>query len=76
MTMKQPNKQYETHTTIKLHGETIPMTILAGVLLDLANPSKYSKIKDWLSILSLLKCIFCCCLIEISQLSIHKQGQV
>ena len=31
-TTKLTNKQYETHTTIKLHGETIPMTILAGLL--------------------------------------------
>ena len=42
--MKLPNKQYETHRTIKLHGETIPMTILAGTLLDLASPSKFGKI--------------------------------
>ena len=42
--MKLPNKQYETHTTIKLHGKTIPMTILAGLLLDLASPSKFDKI--------------------------------
>ena len=41
---KLPNKQYETHTTIKLHGETVPMTILAGLLLDLASPSKFDKI--------------------------------
>ena len=43
-TTKLPNKQYETHTTIKFHGETIPMTILAGILLDLASPSKLSRI--------------------------------
>ena len=42
--MKLPNKQYETHTTIKLHGETIHMTILPGLLLDLASPSKFGKI--------------------------------
>ena len=39
MTTKLPNKQYEIHTTIKLHGETIPMTILAELLQDLASPS-------------------------------------
>ena len=44
MMMKLPNKQYKTQTTIKLHGETIPMTILAGLLLDLASPSKFDKI--------------------------------
>ena len=43
-TMKLPNKQYKTHTTIKLQGETIPMTILAGLLLDLASPSNFDKI--------------------------------
>ena len=41
--MKLPNKQYETHTTIKIHGETIPMTILAGLVLDLASASKLDK---------------------------------
>ena len=44
MITKLPNKQYETHTTVKLHGETVPMTILAGILLDLASPSKFGKI--------------------------------
>ena len=44
MMTKLPNKQYELHTTIKLHGETVPMTILAGLLLDLASPSKFGKI--------------------------------
>ena len=42
-TTKLTNKQYETHTTIKLHGETIPMTILAGLLLDHASPSKLTR---------------------------------
>ena len=41
---KLPNKQYETHTTIKLHGETVAMTILAGLLIDVASPSKFDKI--------------------------------
>ena len=44
MMIKLPNKQYETQTTIKLHVETIPMTIMAGLLLDLASPSKFGKI--------------------------------
>ena len=44
-TMTQlPKKQYKTLTTIKLHGETIVMTILAGLLLDLASPNKFDKI--------------------------------
>ena len=42
--MKLPHKHYKTHTTIELHGETIPMTILAGLLLDLVSPSKVDKI--------------------------------
>ena len=42
--MKLPNKQYETHTTIKFHGETVPMSILPGLLLDHASPSKFGKI--------------------------------
>ena len=44
MMTKLPNKHYKTHTTIKLHGETVPMTILAGLLLDLVSPSKFDKI--------------------------------
>ena len=44
MMMKLPNKHYKTHTTIKLHGETVPMTILAGLLLDPASPSTFDKI--------------------------------
>ena len=44
MMMKLPNKHYETNITIKLHGETVPMTILAGLLLDLVSPSKFDKI--------------------------------
>ena len=43
MITKLPNKHYGTHTTIKLHGETVPMTMLAGLLLDLVSPSKYNK---------------------------------
>ena len=44
MMTKLPNKQYKTHTAIKLHGETIAMTIMVGLLLDLASPSKFDKI--------------------------------
>ena len=44
MMMKLPTKHYEMHTTIKLHGETIPIKILAGLLLDLVSPSKFDKI--------------------------------
>ena len=40
--MKLPNKHYKTHTTIKLHGETVPMTIVAG-LLDLASPANLAR---------------------------------
>ena len=36
---KLPIKQYKTHTTIKLHGETIPTMILARSLQDLPSPS-------------------------------------
>ena len=44
MMTKLPNKQYNTHTTIKLRGEAISMTILAGVLLDLASSTKFGNI--------------------------------
>ena len=44
MMMKLPNKHYKTHTTIRLYGDTVPMTILAGLLLDLVSPSKFDKI--------------------------------
>ena len=44
MMMKLPYKLCETHTAAKLHGETIAMTILAGLVLDLANPGKFEKI--------------------------------
>ena len=44
MMTKLPNKQYKTYTTIKLHGKTVPMTILAGLLIYLASPSKFGKI--------------------------------
>ena len=41
--MKLPNNQYETHNN-KFHGETISMTILKGLLLDLVSPSKFGRI--------------------------------
>ena len=42
--MKVPIKQYKTHTTIKLHGETIPTTILARSLQDVLSQGKFGKI--------------------------------
>ena len=44
MTTKLPIKQYKTHTTIKLHGETIPTMMLARSHQDLSSPSKFGKI--------------------------------
>ena len=44
MMTKLNKKLYETHTTIKFHGETVAMTILAGLLQGLAGPSKFGKI--------------------------------
>ena len=44
MTTKLPSKQYETHTTLRLHGETIHTMILARSLQDLPSPSKFGKI--------------------------------
>ena len=41
---KLPIKQYQMHTTIKLHGETIPTMIMARSLQDLPSPSKFGKI--------------------------------
>ena len=41
---KLPIKQYQMHTTIKLHSETIPTMILARSLQDLPSPSKLGKI--------------------------------
>ena len=43
-TMKLPIKQYKTHTTIKLQGETIPTMILARSLHDLPSQAKSGKI--------------------------------
>ena len=44
MMNKLPIKQYKTHTTLRLHGETIPTRILARSLQDLPSPSKFGKI--------------------------------
>ena len=44
MATKLPMKHYETHTTTKIHGETIPTMILARSLQDLPSPSKFGKI--------------------------------
>ena len=41
---KLPIKQYQMHTTIKLHGETIPTMIMARSLQDLPSPRKFGKI--------------------------------
>ena len=41
---KLPIIQYQMHTTIKLHGETIPTMILARSLQDLPSSSKFGKI--------------------------------
>ena len=40
MATKLPIKHYETHTTTKIHGETIPTVILARALQDQPSPSK------------------------------------
>ena len=39
-----PNKQYETHTNIKLHGTTVHTMLLARSFQDHASPSKFGKI--------------------------------
>ena len=38
MMTKLPIIQYKTHTTLRLHGETIPTMILARSLQDLPSP--------------------------------------
>ena len=37
-------KQYETHTTIKLHGKNIDTMVLARSFQDHASPRKFGKI--------------------------------
>ena len=44
MATKLPIKHYETHTTTKLHGETIPTVILSRSLQDQPSPSIFGKI--------------------------------
>ena len=44
MMTKLPIKQYETHTTIKLHGKNIHTMVLARSFQDHAIPSKFGKI--------------------------------
>ena len=44
MMTKLPTKHYQMHTTLRLHGETIPTKILARSLQDLRGPSKFGKI--------------------------------
>ena len=41
--MKLPIKQYKTHTNNKIHGETVPMLILMGLLLVHSGQGKF----DW-----------------------------
>ena len=44
MATKLPIKHYKTHTTTKIHGETIPTVILARSHQDQPSPSKFAKI--------------------------------
>ena len=44
MMTKLPNKQYETHTAIKLHGKTAHTIVLARSFQDHVSPSKFGKI--------------------------------
>ena len=44
MATKLPMKHYETHTTTKIHGETIPTMILARSHQQQPSPSKFGKI--------------------------------
>ena len=44
MAAKLPIIHYKTHTTTKIHGETIPTVILARILQDQPSPSKFGKI--------------------------------
>ena len=44
MVTKLPIKHYKTHTTAKLHGETIPAVILARYHQDQPSPSKFGMI--------------------------------
>ena len=44
MATKLPIKRYETHTTTKIHGETIPTVILARSHQDQPSPRTFGKI--------------------------------
>ena len=44
MRTKLPNKQYNTHTTIKLHCKTVHTIVLAISFQDHASPIKFGKI--------------------------------
>ena len=44
MATKLPIKHYKSHTTTKIHGETIPTVILARSHQDQPSPSKFGKI--------------------------------
>ena len=43
MATKLPIRHYKTHTTTKIHGETIPTVIVARSLQDQPSPSKFGK---------------------------------
>ena len=44
MAAELPINHYKTHTTTKIHGETIPTVILARSHQDQPSPSKFGKI--------------------------------
>ena len=44
MATKLPIKHYKTHTTTKIHGETIPTVILATSHQDQPSPRNFGKI--------------------------------
>ena len=44
MATKLPIKHYETHTTTKIHGETIPTMSLARFQQDLSIHTKFGRI--------------------------------
>ena len=44
MVTKLPIKHYETHTTMKIYGETIPTVNLARSLQDQPSPRTFGKI--------------------------------
>ena len=54
MMTKLPNKQYETHTTLKLHGETVPTMVLARSLQVPANLVRPTNVGPLRSISTLM----------------------